>query len=142
VYLHIANIDSSFNKPDSITTERNNHFFGLGIEKAKDIIKDGAYHEPAYRSSSLDLSTAYGFAAKERDESGFCNVFMFQTPPGTKALSLGDGEYEYLMPRGEEYVVGDIFNADRFEYKHTDYGVERVTPLEKVRMILLKRVIR
>jgi hypothetical protein len=37
---------------------------------------------------------AYGFAAKERDESGFCNVFMFQTPPGTKALSLGDGEYD------------------------------------------------
>jgi hypothetical protein len=86
-------------------------FRGIGPSFAGTVMNTSRYHEPAFASTSYDISIpldAFGV----RGPDGYRTVMVLEQEAGGHALYVNEDQREYLLPRGTEWKVTRTVNVE------------------------------
>jgi hypothetical protein len=86
-------------------------FRGIHPGVAGMVLNTSAYHEPAFASTSYDISFSLD-AFGVRSPDGYRNVLVMERGSGDHALYINEDEREYLLPRGTDWTVTRATNVE------------------------------
>ncbi|MGA2919139.1 hypothetical protein [Methanoregula sp.] len=115
-------------------------FRGISPFVAGTVINTSEYREPAFASTSYDISFSLdAFAVRSPD--GYRNVLVLSRQPGDHALYINEDEREVLLPRGTDWSVVKAENVENLSV-NADFPLHNRTTgtasFDQVRLIFIR----
>lgn len=117
-------------------------FRGINPTVTKSVLNNGTYIEPAYPSTSYDITLSL-ILFGTRGDDGYKNVLVMNRSKGKDSLFIDEEEREFLLPRNTEWAVIKAVNVDNLtitanfpllsDNKTTD-------SVSKVRLIYIRQI--
>lgn len=117
-------------------------FRGISAGLTKSVLDNGTYIEPAYPSTSYDITLSL-ILFGVRGDDGYKNVLVLQRDEGNKSLYVNEDQREFILPRDTNWSVIKAVNVDNltieadFLLLSNNNTTDRVS---KVRLIYIKEI--